>query len=361
MTVYYSILACLTSLGIIKSVSKYKMDRLIVGVSASILFFFAAMRSIDIGADTVQYCSHFLKIAATEWRNLGSYSNGYYGDIEFGYKIYNKILSVFGSRQTITIANSLLQIGLISVVIVRQSDNKWLSYFLYFTFCFYQTALNLTPSSFVSYFMFLSFPYIKDQKLLRFLIFVGIGMLFHTSAIFFIPLYFLNKIEITKKRVVLVSGGLGLIWMLFPIFIKNIIYIVPQKYIWYIDLSREHRGNTVELIVLLVQIIAIVFCIIQLEKHKRREIIEENRLISWMLLFEIILYVLSIKLSMFQRGAFLFSPYIIVVIPNIIDKIRSKNKKRITTACIVIYGLILYILRVQINNVGTTMPYQFFI
>lgn len=362
MIVYYSILAYLLYLGAIKKLSeKYeKSDNIIVAIAALILFFFAAMRSIHVGADTKQYVESFLGISETNWIDLGQYTYKWHDNLEFGYKVYNKLLSVFGHKQTITIANSVLQIGLITIVIYKQSKDKWLSIFLYFSFCFYQTALNLTPSSFVSYFMFLTLPFIKDKKLMKFLIFIGIGMFFHTSAIFFLPLYFLSKIEINKKIMTLVCVVYGLIFAFFPIFIKILTYILPSKYNFYIDDSHEHTGNSVEILVLVVQILAIVFCFLQIEKKQRRTVINENTLIVWMLIYEILLYLLSLSSSMFQRGAFLFSPYFVILLPNLISQISDENRKKLTTLAMVVYGTALYILRVQINNVGTTMPYEFF-
>lgn len=362
MIVYYSILASLLYLGVIKKLSeKYgKSENIIIFLSALLLLFFAAMRSINIGADTDQYCSHFLKISATDWKDFANYTNGWYGDIETGYKIYNKLFSIFKNQQTITITNSILQIGLISLVIIKQSDNKWLSFFLYFSLCFYQTALNLTPSSFVSYFLFLSFPYIKDQKLIKFLVFIGVGTLFHTSAIFFIPLYFLSKIKINKKTVGIAIAFSIMIFVFYEYFIKMILMILPQKYLWYIDGSREHKGNTVQLAVLIVQIIAIAFCMFQFKKEKQIELVRSNQFVVWLLIYEVLLYLLSMKSPMFSRGAFLFSPYVIIIVPNIISKLNSQKRKLYITIGIVIYGTLLYILRVHVNNVGTTMPYEFF-
>lgn len=362
MIVYYSICGYLLYLGIMKKFTeKYeKSEYIIAFAAASVLFIFAAMRSINIGADTEQYVSHFLKIADIKWDDFGSYTNGWYGDIETGYKVYNKLLSVFRNQQTITIANSVLQIGLISIVIMKQSKDWWLSFFLYFAFCFYQTALNLTPSSFVSYFMFLSFPYIKEQKLIKFLIFVVIGMLFHTSAVFFIPLYFLSKLKINKKIMsIAISGGI-LIYSFFTFFVDIALMIIPQKYASYIDDSRGYRENSVEIIVLFVQLAAIFFCLLQIEKGKRINIIKENNFITWLIFYEIILYFLSFKASMFQRGAFLFTPYVVIIIPYLISNIKSQKRKNITTLCIFVYATALYIARVQVNNVGTTMPYELF-
>ena len=99
MIVYYSILAVILYCGATKKLSeKYEnSENIFLFIIAITLCFFAAVRSINIGADTDQYCSHFLHISNTKWTDLIHYYNkeNYYGDIEFGYKIYNKLLTVF--------------------------------------------------------------------------------------------------------------------------------------------------------------------------------------------------------------------------------------------------------------------------
>ena len=363
MIVYYSILTCLLYFGIIKKLmQKYtNSEKLILFSAALLLLFFAAFRSIGIGADTIQYVSHFVKLSETKFSDFSTYSNGWYGDIELGYKIYNKILSFISKNpQAIIIANSILQIGLITILIDKESKDKWLSIFLYFTFCFYQTALNLTPSSFVSYFMFLSFPFIKKRKLLPFMTFVVIGMLFHTSAVFFVPLYFLYNIKINKK----ILFGSILICILFVFFYDSIlpiiISIIPSKYVWYIDSLRVSYKYSTELLVYVVQLLAIIFVLSLLGKQGFKDFAKINSLMFWVFIYETILYFLATKASMFSRGAFLFSPYTIIIIPEIISYINNANKRKIATIGIVLYGVIVYIARVSVNNVGTTMPYVFF-
>lgn len=363
MVVYYSILCGLTFLGVANALSNKNKNyqNVIVIIALLLLFIFAALRSINIGADTRQYVSHFLKISNTNISDFGNYNNGWYGDIETGYKFYNKFISFFSKNpQAITVANSFIQILLISILIFRKSKHKWLSVFLYYTFCFYQTALNLTPSSFVSYFIFLSFPYIKDKKLISFLAFVLIGMAFHTSAIFFIPLYFLSKIKITPKSMFAVLCICLFCTIGYSTFLSIIINIIPSKYAGYIDSSREHTQTFVELLVYISHFIALAFCFLMLNKQKRKMFIEDNPVMLWAFIFETVLYVLSAQSSMFSRGAFLFSPYVIIIIPELLSAIDDKKKRFIATGCIVIYGLVLYIARVNVNNVGTTMPYEFF-
>ena len=363
MLVYYSILAFLLYFGALNKIAKkyLNFERCILFFSAFVLLFFAAFRSIEIGADTVQYVSHFLKLSETPFSNFSSYKNGWYGDLETGYKIYNKILSYISQdSQTITIANSVLQIGLISILINKESKDKWLSIFLYFTFCFYQTALNLTPSSIASYFMFLAFPFVRERKIVPFLTFVLIGMSFHTSAFFFIPIYFLYNIKIGKK-IIISSIVVCVLFITFydaiqPIIIK----IIPTQYVSYIDTSRVSYKYSTELLVYVVQLLAIIFVFILLGKQESKDFIKNNSLMFWVFIYETLLYILATKASMFSRGAFLFSPYTIIIIPEIISQIKSNNKKKVAIFGMVLYGVIVYIARVNVNNVGTTMPYKFF-
>lgn len=363
MVVYYFILCGLTFFGLANALSNKNKNyqNVIVIIALLLLFIFAALRSINIGADTRQYVSHFIKISNTDFSDLNNYSHIWYGDIEPGYKIYNKLLSFISRNpQAITVANSFIQILLISILIFRDSKHKWLSVFLYYTFCFYQTALNLTPSSFVSYFVFLSFPFIKNKRLIAFLAFVLIGMTFHTSAIFFIPLYFLSKIKISPKSMFAVLCICLFCTIGYSTFLSVIINIIPSKYAGYIDSTIEHKQFFVELLVYISHLIAITFCFMLLSKNKRKQFLVDNPVMSWAFIFETVLYVLSTQSSMFSRGAFLFSPYVIIIIPELLNAIDDKKKKFIATSCIVIYVLVLYIARVNVNNVGTTMPYEFF-
>lgn len=363
MGVYCSILAYLLYLGILKKLSeKYEnAENILVFLAAIVLFFFAAMRSINIGADTDQYCYHFKYIAKINFNHFLHYYNPKYGNIEIGYRFYNKFLSILiNNQQIITVSNSFLQILLISIVIFRDSKDKWLSIYLYFTFCFYQTALNLTPSSIASYFIYLAFPYIENKKIISFLIFIIIGISFHSSCIIFLPLYFLNKIKFNNKRIFLITIFIFFVTVFYSFFLPLFEKIVPNKYLHYISGNIEHKQIFVELIVYIVQLIVILFCCFLLEKEDREILIYNNNLIIWLFLIETLLYFLATRSAMFSRGAFLFSPYIIIIVPKILNLVKDEKKYRIGKNMIIAYSAIIYIMRVSINNVGTTIPYKFF-
>lgn len=362
MAVYYALLVWILYLGILKVLTRKYLHAetvLLLPLSCS-LFLFAALRGTSVGADTWQYCAHFLSIAETAWADLPFHVTRGFGSVEIGYAVYNKLLSVFENQQTITAANSLLLILFLSILIFRDSRNRYLSFFLYFAFCFFQTALNFTPSSIVSYAMFLTFPLIRKKKLFPFLLCIALGMCFHLSAVFFLPMYWLGQLPFRRETClpVLAAGGVATVFYLRVL--PYLLFFVPSVYRHYLDDTSEHSGYTVELLVYAVQLLAVLFCLFAVERENRPAMCAENQAALWAFVAESVLYALSIRSGMFSRGAFLYSPYTVLLIPNMLDGIGDARRKRRATVVLILYGVAAYLARVQVNNVGKTIPYQFF-
>lgn len=362
MTVYYLLFLWILYLGALKALTrKYQhTETILVAALAVTLFALAALRATSVGADTRPYASYFLSIAQLRWSELFSGGLRVFGTLEPGYAVYNKLLAPFGSPQTITVANSVLLLGLISAVIFRDSQNRYLSFFLYFTFCFYQTALNLTPSSFVSYFMFLSFPFILQRKLIPFLLFVGIGSLFHLSAVFFLPLYWVGQLPFRRRLYAPALAGGAVLTAFYVWFLPLLLIFLPSAYRYYIDDTAPHTAKTIELLVYAAHLLVILFVMAHLEPQERDATRQKYGPALWGFVIETICYALSSRSSIFARGALLYSPYIVVLIPNLLHEIRDERKRRRVTLCVILYGAALYLVRTKINNVGTTIPYVFF-
>ena len=71
------------------------------------------------------------------------------------------------------------------------------------------------------------------------------------------------------------------------------------------------------------------------------------------------MYALGIRLSQAARLAALFGVWQIVFIPQMLQTIESKKRRQIITGMVVVGMAGVYILRVMINNIGSTIPYEF--
>ena len=359
MTVYYTLLIVLLYLGLVKFCTRgsKEVESFLVMAGIILLFLIAALRGVRVGADTNSYCRYYLGIMRTRWSDLAAFRDG---TLELGYKFYNKILSsVFQNRQTITISNSFLQMLFISILIFRESKDRYLSLLFYFTFCFYQTALNLSPSSYVSYFMLLSLPLIQKKRLIPFLLWSIIGSLFHLSVLFFLPLYFICRMS-PKRRNVLIFLGIGVIsFVFFTFLLPALARILPSSYRGYVQ-SAGRSYDLEQILVYLVQLLAVCFIWILMNAKERRLFVKKYPVVFWMFLLETVVYLLSIKSRIFARGAFLYSPYIIILLPQMIAEIKSSTMRRTASIALVFYSIAIYIARVSVNNVGVTAPYRFF-
>lgn len=124
-------------------------------------------------------------------------------NFEYGYRLYNKLVSLISEKpQTITIANSLLIMALLGKLLKGHSPYVFLSDWLYITLGIYQTQINMARNAIAILICYLGCKYIAEHNVIKFLICVTIATLFHSSSVLFIPLYWLvTKTKLTGKRV----------------------------------------------------------------------------------------------------------------------------------------------------------------
>lgn len=81
----------------------------------------------------------------------------------------------------------------------------------------------------------------------------------------------------------------------------------------------------------------------------------------WMLMLEMLFFCIGYDVAAATRMAALFGPYLIIFIPRLIEsRIESKSVRLNVIALVMVLSGMQYIVRLQINNIGSTMPYQFF-
>lgn len=345
---------------------RFKKKKFFLFIAMAILFFFMAMRSISVGADTRQYCAAFKQIHNLRWADIftaniyGANSRNWILPLESGYRLYNKIIAIFSSNtQTITIINSLLIIGINYFLIKRNSKNPMLSVWLYITLGVYQTQMNVTRNAIAILIVYLSFSFIEQKKFLNYSLCVLLAVTIHTSTIVLIVLYWLiNVIKITKKKINIIFGTALLFASTFSNFRTYLIGFVPTRYRLYFMAS----GADLEVMAVgLVHIGLVVLVFLGTQKSARGDILKSESIGVWMLILDICSYVMAFSFSLATRLAGLFGPYLIYFIPSVIERgITEKKEKRLFTFLVVVFCGIQYIVRLHFNNIGSTMPYLFF-
>jgi len=335
------------------------IERQFILLSSVPLIFFMAFRESHVGIDTLEYVRAFSQIREyTLFQALFAevYGRGRYTLLlEPGYRLFNWIVGLFSKNdQAIIVFGSLLIISLLTHVCKKESSAPMLSLFMYLTLGIFQTHMNVSRNAMAIFICYYGFKYIESKRLWRFLLCVMIGCSFHFSVILLIPLYWLvNYVSFDNKNFRKILVSVFAFTMVFPLLKDLFVRIVPAIYRGYFLRNTEDRsGILVGLFYLLLFVISILF----VKKGERYKVLSDERTGTWMLLLNTFFFSLSFSMGNAARAAALFGPYIIIYIPQLLDKVR---KKGIARAIVIILCIGIYIARMSVNNIGRTMPFQF--
>ena len=101
---------------------------------------------------------------------------------------------------------ALFYVGAVGWLIYRYSDNPIVSFFAFMalgSYIFYFTGIRQSIAA--GWCMF-AYPFIQKRKFLFFVFFVLVAMLFHKSAVIFIPAYFVCRTEVRISRLLILAA-----------------------------------------------------------------------------------------------------------------------------------------------------------
>lgn len=347
------------------SISGKKTQQLALLISCLILWFFMAFRHVSVGVDTQFYSYVFTQFPDIPFHKVftavtyATPQRNWTFDFEPGYRLLNKLVSLFSdSPQAITIVNSTLIIGLLYLFIRRESPNFLLSVWLYLTLGIYQTEMNVTRNAIAILIVYNAMSYARDRKFRIYLAWCLAASTIHMAALLFIPVYWLfHNVKFTPKltlMLVLVSCVVGLI---FPWISPLITAITPDSLDKYFQGSNEELGS---LVVGMFNGALFLMVYSMMRRQERRQVFEDNAIGITMLVLNLCFFGLNIGLADASRMAALFGPYLIVLLPRALRCISSRNRRLDATAAVAVISGVVYILRMLVNNIGGTLPYQFF-
>lgn len=268
-----------------------------------------ALRSIEVGVDTVQYQRLFNTYSGQSVRQLWNSS-----DHEFGFKFLNRLVGIVGGNyQLLLTVSAVISVYPLYFFYKRESEKQLLT-----------IALFLTVAPFVMYFsgirqaMAMSLGIAawycaREKKLLRFLAVVLILIQFHRSAIIVFALYPLYHARITRRWLWFVIPCIVLIFVF-----RNQIFRVMLVLMWDDYGSIRETGATSILALLI--LLGIYSYIIPDEKNMDKDTVAMRN---------ILLFTIAIQIfAMLHTLAMRMNYYFLIYIPILIPKIANRSQKR---------------------------------
>lgn len=218
---FYILLFCILLL-----LSFLKYNKYIYWGTIFSLVMIAGLRSEEIGVDTHTYKNIF-----------GWISDGIIYPIEPAWYLLNRLIA-WGSFNLLLLITSLLTLIPIGVVSLRCSSTPQMSLFFYYGLYAYINSFNGMRQFVAISFVLLAYSYITQKK--KFWGYLIVASMFHYSAIFSFTAVLVDKISLTKQRIIS-----GIIFSLFiGVFLNNSIFLViVGPYAGYLESSEGYRDN----------------------------------------------------------------------------------------------------------------------
>ena len=338
---------------------------MVLAVSCLILFFFFAFRGESVGVDTKYYCYVFRQFADIPLKSVfhaatyGSDAHTWKFDFEPGFRLINKLLSYISvNGQAITIATGILIFVPLFCFVLSASPNVWLSIWLYLTLGIFQTEMNVSRNAIAIFLCYCALPLIRRNRFILYTLVVVLASTIHQTALLFLPVFFLVRcVPLNRRRMITILAASLFLGLNFNVFSPAFQDIVPSRYVKYFTAEND------KLIAVAVGIFStFLLCVStgMLTRDEREHLIVDEPVDSWMLLLYVCFFAVGIGFASGSRAAALFGPYLIVLIPRILDRITDEKRKRAAVIAVAAICFAQYVCRMEINNIGGSMPYCFF-
>ena len=323
------------------------------------------MRAQTVGVDTKYYVCIYQQFPQISWKELFTAQlyptprRTWELDLETGYRLLNKLLSIYlPAPQWITVANSALIIALLYRWLRRESPNAMLSIWLYLTLGVYQTEMNVARNAIAILLGYTAFHWIKERKLAPYFLQILMAVSFHKSAVVFLPLYWLVNRRWKYRHVLYCTMAACILGAAYPVVagrVANFSALCAGK-IFYEEQQQNgiHCGWCV---------LCSAGCLGSLQNDTRgmQKLESKEPQGLFLTMAALSLYGLNLGLASAARMAALFGPYLIVLLPRMLEYIKCPRRRAATIQWLAVAAGLQYVLRLLINNIGGTMPYQFFL
>ncbi|MBS9398427.1 EpsG family protein [Pediococcus acidilactici] len=336
------------------------------GISFSIIFLlfsFVAGARYFVGTDFKTYTLHQIPQAL-----YGITKNQY--DVEF---FYNRLIKLGvaiggGSYQYVFVLTHVVIMFFICKYIYDRSLNYPLSIFIFVFSTFFNFSLNGMRQSIATAIFLYSTKYIVKRKPAKYFVMILIAILFHKSAIIFVPFFLFSYFDLKKSRRLIIGLFISSPIVLMSLnAIHNIVYRISVKFNFYTKFfgSMYDTGTVSNMNIMLLLanlLITVIVYLIYSEDKKVR--LKDGENIANAITVDYNIQVVATIFSLISfaipgsfRVFYMFMPIQMTLIANVFYLYKNKSMKiALLSGILLMYAIIFFIIIILWNQ-NETLPY----
>lgn len=263
---------------------------------------------------------------------------------EFGFYYLNFTLAKLGCdfRVLLTLC-AMLYVGSISYLIYKYSEKPWLSYYLFLTLGYFIFATTMRQCFALS-FSIIALQLAINRKLIPYCFFVLLAISFHSTAIVFLPVYWIIHLSLKKRTAIL----MGLCCLTTILFFRSI-YSYALEFTGKEYVNAETSGY----LVLFFSVLLVITGCLVIEKMP-----PSNK--YWLLLLSLVLCwmpIASMNPALFRINLY-FSVYMIIFVVNMVNYIPA-TYRQLFVLCLFLIGVYQFAYKTPRSGIRN-IPYVFY-
>ena len=275
-----------------------------------ILTLFLTLKSENVGVDAKSYKEIFYDISKMSFLDVYSYDR-----YEIGYKYFCKLISMIWSNyQFFLCIVSIIEMIGFYYFIKNYSKNYIFSLFIFVTFDPYIFTFGILRQAISLSLLLLSVKFLKENKLLKYIMLVIFASLFHKTALIFLLLYPLKYIKLNKNTMIIFSIAVLLLFLFGDVVINFIL-----SFIYKPANTTFHSGSGYKLLILLYCLSLFAFDY----KDKLKNLGSYNLDFIKFLMLGTMIQSLSPTFENTGRITLYFFPFLCIIVSNLLEVIKN--------------------------------------
>ncbi|MBO5439475.1 MAG: EpsG family protein [Clostridia bacterium] len=291
-----------------------KKQRMTIFIFFAILLTLLICRDKTIGVDLSSYLPRFNFVKNLSFANIFKEFEG-----EHGYWLLNKVISIFTTDDqwfiAIMAAISLLPIARLYI---KESENALLSISIFLILPNFSMMFSGLRQAIAIAIVAMSFKFVKEKKLILFMLVILLAMTFHTSAFIAFLLYPIYHMNITKAKLFVFVPAI----LLVLIFNKPIFEFLLQFLGDYGEKYPYEETGAYTMIILFALFLIFAFFVPKEENMDKNTIGLRN--ISVIVLM---LQIFALSNFVAMRMNYYFIIFLPLLIPKVINRSHERNKQ----------------------------------
>lgn len=341
----YYIVFVILIIALIAINSDKKVNNVLYLGAVAVLILYSGLRNAFIYPDINNYYDFFEGQESFSLENFGT-----------GYTILNDICRwITPSFQFLLIVIALFVVYCYTHIIKRYSPYIWLSLLIYIFINYYPSFFLLRQYISMAVFLY-SIKYVINRKPIHYGILLLVAMSFHVTAIVTLPFYFLYGIKKSTRNMLFLLAGSVIVVISF-MSLEGYVEMASAYYAHYFSSLNEEPAWQRAVMKLYI----FVLFLLGMRWHFYEEGI--NRVVFYFMLFNVIICIAAMNVSIVYRVREYFSLADFVGVPILIKTVSSyKGGRRAVMICLIVVYIALLAISFSnfVNGDNMNNAYQFY-